>query len=386
MKKILFVLQTLNSGGTATSMLNLIDFLKDRGTECDLFLLQREGCFLDRADTLAKVLPEERIISSIVCSRERLRKRGVLSYCTRIAYVLCHKMFGEEIASKWFRKASARKLNGKYNVVIAYQENATTFYAQYIKADKKIAWVHNDYCRFAVGLTKQYMQNVYDRFDEIVCVSHACLESIKDNLTISDKHIRVLYNTIPPEFIKSQAEKQTASLLKKSFTFISIGRLTEQKRFDRAVEVAKKLSDDGVDFIWYILGGGEDFVKINNRIVESKIENKLILLGVKSNPFSLLAQADCLILTSLYEAQPMVLNEALTLGIPVISTEFSSVHEVVKSEENGLIVTNSAEGVYDGINMFICSKELRKKIQAGAKSFVYDNKSIVNAVLDLINT
>jgi len=384
MKKILFVLQTLRSGGSVTSMLNLLSFLKERGVQADIFLLQREGVFLKRAESITKVLPEERIISSVLCPRHELKNRGVVAELIRVWFVLCCKMLGTSKAIELFYKASARTLSGKYDVVVAYQESLTTEYTQYIKASKKIAWVHNDYCRFAGKKLVKQEQKLYDSYNEIVCVSQASRKSMTENLNISANHIHVIYNTIPKESIVQQSEEKIEPLIKRKFTFISMGRFVEQKGFDRAVEVAFRLKKNNIDFIWYIIGNGVDFEQIEMKIINKQVEEHLILLGLRTNPFPYIKQADCFIMTSRYEAQPMVLNEALTLGIPVISTRFSSAIEVIDDGVNGLIVDNSEEGVYQGIKVYINDETLRKKISSGAKKFMYDNEKIINQVINLL--
>ena len=85
-------------------------------------------------------------------------------------------------------------------------------------------------------------------------------------------------------------------------------------------------------------------------------------------------------MTSESEAQPMSINEALILGIPIVTTDFPSSREVVLDGYNGLIVSNNATGVYKGIKE---NKSLQKKLSDGAKEFTYDNKRIVNKIGEL---
>lgn len=384
MKKILFVLQAVRSGGSATSMLNLLELLKGKGYKADLFLFEHEGCFFERAERVANVLPEEKIISSIMCSKEQLKGKGLGSLFIRMAFVFCHIIFGNEKTYEWFYRASAKKLSGKYDTVIAYQESLSTEYVQYVDCKKRIAWVHNDYQRFAIGKTVEQEQEIYDNFSDIVCVSQASKDSMLENLNLSAEHVHLIYNTISKNFIISQSMKSVETLKRKQYTFISMGRFVPQKGFDRAVDVAFRLKNEGVAFIWYIIGAGTDFEIIKKDIEEKQLENYLILLGLKPNPFPYIKQADCFVMTSRYEAQPMVLNEALTLGIPVISTRFSSVTEVVDDGVNGFINENDCEGIYSGIMRFVTDNIARKRIEVGAKSFCYENDKIVNDILSLL--
>lgn len=383
MKKILFALQSLHSGGSITSLLNLLQLLKDDGIETDLFLMEHNGVFLDRAYACTNLLPEEKGIASIVCKKENLKKYGVYGYLNRMWYVVYHRLFGIHKANAHFYKKSAKKLSGKYDVVIAYQETMPTEYLYHVEADRHIAWCHMDLYAFNKGKTKEWLQKLYSRFDEIITVSDYVRDTMIEGLGVDPAHITKIYNTIPPKPI-IEASKQEISLEKKQFTFVSMGRFVKRKNFDRAVYAANILRNENVDFIWYILGDGQEFENIKQMIKENRLESHVILLGTISNPFPYVKQADAFVLTSESEAQPMVLNEALTLGVPVISTKFASALEVVDHGVNGLVVENSETGVLDGVRAFVSDSLLRETIKKGAADFVYDNKTIISQIMNLL--
>lgn len=383
MKKILFVLQAVRSGGSAISMLNLLELLKKREIDVDVFLLEREGVFLSRAENVANVLPEEKIISSVLCKRENLKSRGITSIMIRLAFVLSHKIFGIEKTVKWFYQKSAKKLSGKYDVVISYQESLSTEYVQYIEAEKKIAWFHTDYDTYKALAGTSYAQ-VYEKYDNIVCVTDQARMRFIEDMNLPETRVCVIRNTIPMDSIIEKASAETVKLKHRSYIFMSMGRFSKEKGYDRLVTVANRLKANKIDFIWYIIGCGDLFETIAGLIKENDLMNDVILLGLQTNPFPYIEQSDCFIMTSRYEAQPMVLNEALTLGIPVITTRFASVTEVIQDNVNGLIVNNDEDGLYEGITEFVNNKSLRERLISGAESFSYNNEEILNQVLDLL--
>lgn len=383
MKKILFVLQAVRSGGSAVSMLNLLELLKERGIDADLFLLQREGTFLSRAEKVSNVLPEEKIISSILCTKKKLMTKGITGIIIRFAFVLCHLIFGTERAVKWFYQKSAKKLSGRYDVVIPYQESISTEYAKYIKADNKIAWFHTDYDAYK-ALVGPSRTHVYEDYNKIVCVTDQARNRFIDDMKISEEKVCVIKNTIPMSQILKQAEAENVTLKHQSHTFVSMGRFSKEKGYDRLITVAKKLKESKIDFIWYIIGSGDLFDTIAGLIKKNDLIDDVILLGLQTNPFPYIKQADCFVMTSRYEAQPMVLNEALTLGVPVITTRFSSVTEVIQDNVNGLIVSNDEDGIFEGITKFVNDKMVRDRIISGARSFSYDNETILKQLLDLL--
>ena len=95
-------------------------------------------------------------------------------------------------------------------------------------------------------------------------------------------------------------------------------------------------------------------------------------------------QADLYVLTSLYESQPMVVMEALTLGVPVLSTDFASVRELLGNKPFGVICENSVAGLTDSLRRLLESPKEIQSMQQSAKEYEYDNDAIIFAIVGLI--
>ena len=384
MKKILFVLQSPQSGGSTTSMLNLIGFLDKDKVKADIFFLERNGTFLEKAKELADVLPEERIVSSITCKVEDLKKRGIISGLIRLVYVFVHKIFGKERAFEIFYAKSVKRLPKDYDAVIAYQEAKVTEYLKTYKGTQRIAWVHCDYDRFKLNHTEQFEQNLYNHYDDIVCVSEYAKTTMKENLNLDDDHLHVIYNTIDVQKIRALASEQIQIKTGK-ITFVSVGRFVPIKAFDRAVEVAELLKKDGIEFVWHLIGDGEDLPKVMDCVRQKKLEDCIIFHGNQKNPYQYMKQADYYICTSICETHPMVALEALALGLPVISTSYPSTSEVILDGYNGVIVPNTSIGIYQGIKKVLGDKEFSNAIHEKVHDYVYDNQKSVNTFYKVLN-
>lgn len=383
MGRILFCMESVRMGGSATSLLNLLDFLKKYDVEVDLFLFENEGIFIDRARRVVNLLPESRILASIRCNKEKLKKKGFLCHVIRCIYVLTHKIIGVEKANKLFYKICANRFYNKYDAVISYQEQIPTEFVQYIHAKRKLAWCHMDYNAFRDNKSIEYHKKLYSNYDDIICVSDVVRDSMIKNLNLNPLHIHKIYNTIPSDYITKCASEKIEIETRK-FTFVSVGRFVKRKGFDRVVMAAEYLKHDNIPFIWYVLGDGVEFDNISSMIKERNLENDVLLTGAIRNPYPYIKVADAYVMTSINEAQPMVMNEALTLGVPVISTSFGSAKEIVTDGLNGIINDNSLEGVICGLLRFINDENLRSQISTGANAFVYDNCSIVERILGLV--
>lgn len=385
MLKILFVLPSMRAGGTATSLLNLMQLMQEDGVEADLFLLEHDGVFLERAKKMGRLLPENTEIAATICKKQRIKTYGLRGLLVRGRYAIKHRFLGVDRAIEPVLKHSAKALSGKYDVVIAYQEQLTTRYVRYIQCQKRIAWIHMDYNSFKSAQSEDYWKHLYDTFDGVVSVSKVAKESIETSLGIDSSKTYLIYNTIPSESIRSLSKMASSVKIKNSaFKFISMGRMVKRKGFDRVIFTAAALKRENIDFAWYILGEGEEKSRLQKMISEYHLEDRVFLPGVFENPFPIVNQCDCFVMSSVNEAQPMVLNEALTLHIPVITTDFPSAREVVKDEVFGLITENSEKGLLNAVQRFIRDPFLREKIKRGAMEFEYNNQIILTQVYDII--
>src|SRR5690606_19599393 len=118
---------------------------------------------------------------------------------------------------------------------------------------------------------------------------------------------------------------------------VFIGRLSKQKRVDLLLKAFSIIKNTNSHL--YIIGKGELREQLENIAIEEGIKDKITFLGERDNPFSLLAQANCLALTSAYEGFPNVVLEAHALGIPVVAFQSpGGIAEIIDENENGFLI------------------------------------------------
>ncbi|MGQ8821050.1 CDP-glycerol glycerophosphotransferase family protein [Bibersteinia trehalosi] len=137
--------------------------------------------------------------------------------------------------------------------------------------------------------------------------------------------------------------------------FINLARLSPEKDQAKLIRSFRALADEYPNSKLLILGDGPLFGELQSLIRELKLENNVYLLGIRFNPFPLLRKADCFVLSSNHEGQPMTLFEAMILGKPIISTDIVGSRSALEGRP-GHLVPNNEEGLYQGMKDFINDK------------------------------
>jgi len=154
---------------------------------------------------------------------------------------------------------------------------------------------------------------------------------------------------------RSRQRINTMDVRGKVTTFVTVGRLSQEKNHRRLIDAFARVHSKHPDIRLVILGGGPLEEELAGQISNLGMEPFISLAGQVDNPFAILAQSDCFVLSSDYEGQPMVILEARTLGLPVITTSFSSVGDSVPPDA-GIVVPKSVEGIVDGLQRFVAGK------------------------------
>ncbi|NHJ25038.1 MAG: glycosyltransferase [Candidatus Lokiarchaeota archaeon] len=176
----------------------------------------------------------------------------------------------------------------------------------------------------AYGKTNRMMMKLYPRANKIVSVSNGVKESLVQK-GISRSKIITIYN--PIEISKNKLMSNTRiknfpeDIFLNSFVFLNIGRLDRPKGQWYLIRSFKKVVENYSNAKLIIIGIGPLMKDLTNLIRESGLENSVYILGSIPNVFPYLKNADCFVFTSLWEGFPNVLLEALSMGLPIISSD-----------------------------------------------------------------
>jgi CDP-glycerol glycerophosphotransferase (TagB/SpsB family)/glycosyltransferase involved in cell wall biosynthesis len=154
-------------------------------------------------------------------------------------------------------------------------------------------------------------------------------------------------------------------------TFVTVGRLSPEKNQARLIRAFDRLHKENPNVRLVILGDGVLEDELRALVHELGLGDAVVMPGFLTNPYAVMAKCDCFVLSSDYEGQPMVLLEALVLGLPVVTTEFGSVRGALP-EGYGEIVPRTVEDLADGMRRF-----LRGEVKSAAFDYVAYNREAI---------
>lgn len=357
-KQLLFVIDSLGSGGAEKSLISLLPLIDYTRFIVDLVIFDRGGVY-------EKYLPREVNIFDYQLYQKNL--------WGQIKKVLCHALLSPQLRLNKKRHGAEihwrtmyrfyHDFPGEYDAAIAYQQGVPTFFvATKVNAKKKLAWINADI--FAAGYDLEYCRQFYEQMDFIVAVSNKLQNLLCTKTPWMMDRLTCVYDIINPDVIVSLAKKtvQDMTISRGEMAIVTVGRLTRPKNYILAVNAARILKDKGLKFKWFFVGEGEMRRAIEMRIKDNGLQNEVILLGFKENPYPYMAKADVYVQTSTFEGFGLTIAEAKILHRPVVSTDFDIVHDQITDGQNGLIAEMTPESVAEKILKLLHDDSLRSKI------------------------
>lgn len=371
-KKILFVIESLVCAGAEKSLVTLLNLIDYSKYEVDLQLFSYGGEFEDMLPKEVNLLPElpyftmtRKSLKNMATQKKSKKEKVFLKSRLKYSIAIRLKKYSNPQKAVIFWKNARscfESMHKQYDVAIAYAQGMPTFYVdECIRATKKYAWVNVIYK--LDGKYQKYVQNIYEQYNKIICVSDSALKTYKETFPEIAYKGRVIYDINDGVMMQKMAHSSSVTEMEKGkWKFLTVGRFAQQKGYDIALEACKILKNIGIDFCWYVLGRGPLQSEILDEIRKKNIEDKFVLLGTKSNPYPYIANADIYVQTSKFEGFGLAIAEARMLNTPVVTTRFDAVYAQMVEGENGLVVDMNGQAVADAIQRLINEPELYNHI------------------------
>lgn len=372
--KVLFRHRSMEMGGVEKVVLSMLNNLDKEKFDMTICLNINQG-------ELRNEFPADIRKVYIAEGKEDFSKNGVINKIQ-----LLKRKLKLEKADK-NPEIADRILGEKYDIEIATTYSVyKTVLNSTNKNSKKIAWLHSDLTLEGFNPYREEIFKNMQQFDYIIYGSQQCKDALDEKFPdVKFPPGKVVLNAIPIKEIQAKAfefipEKEETP------TFVSVGRLHFRKGYKTLLEVHKKLLDDGYLHNIQIIGDGEDYQEISNRVSELNVQDTFKLLGTKLNPYPFVKNSDFYIMPSESEGWPLIIAETLILQKPILATNVGGIPEMIIHEKTGYLVNYSQEGLYQGMKKFLTDKNLLSTIKENLKSIEdkFDNKKIFDAVEEII--
>ena len=349
--KIRFMINTLTVGGAEKVLIDLLSKLNPNKYQTELITVSG-GVF-------SKDVPPYVRYKQLVKSNSKIGK-----LFSKVIYKM----------PSWLFKALF--LRKKYDVEVAYMEGfptkmLTAFTKK--KGVKTYAFIHTD-----VSVTnflshyksKEQCIKQYNAFTKTCFVSQSAKDGFEKSIGKLENAC-IIHNVINHKrIIEKGKEKVDFEYSTKGLKLISVGRLNEAKNYKGLIKIASKLEKD-FDFELWIVGGGEQRKELERLIQELNVKS-VKLLGMHENPYPLLKKADLFVCSSIREGYSTAVVEALTLNLPVITTDCAGMKEILDGGEYGLIVENNEQSLYLALYNLLQNENYYRELKT--KSDLYKDR------------
>ncbi len=387
-KKDILVVFTgsMELGGIERSLLGLLDSIDYNEYNVDLFLYSHHGPLMYLINENVNVLPEEKELAYLRESfGTKLKNRAYYS-----AYMRCKEAVISKFTHINHDEMWAEIMRKKVKPIKKHYDLALGFFRPFdlidekIYADIKVGWIHTDYS--SAGEDLELLRKDYAKMDYIVGVSDQTVRTFIELFPEFESKVIISENIISESFIKGEADKLDVSneMDDSCVKLLSIGRFCEAKNFDNVPEIASIIKSKGVDFKWYIIGYGADENLIKSKIAQYNMEDTVIILGKKENPYPYIKACDIYVQPSRYEGKCVAVREAQILNKPVIITNYASSKSQLQDGFDGVIVPMDNQGCANGIVKIIDDKDLQNQLIENTKKTDYTNSKEIEKLYKLI--
>jgi len=208
---------------------------------------------------------------------------------------------------------------------------------------KKISWIHGSIEEFLKDSSKREShRRQLDAADTIVGISKKTSHSIKEVYPDYASKLQTVYNGYDFKTILEKSQEKIDIKIEPQ-SICTIGRIEENKGSDRVVEVIRLLHQKGKNYHLYFIGAGDMEEDLKKRVKEYELEDYVHFLGYQKNPYQYLSQMKVLLSMSKQEGFPGVYVEALSLGLPFVSTDVGGAEELSQEGRFGQIIESNQE-------------------------------------------
>lgn len=348
MKKIIYLINSFDTGGAEKAMVRLCSNLDKKKYKIECIALQKgDGSLIKGLDKNKIEYSYFRISTkfNILTRLNEIKKLKNYLRKKREAILICSLFKATFIGRVLGKTVSMRKI---------------------------INWQHNTHDLNRI--TKRFLLNLTNPIsDFIIADSKTVYDEYRKKICLLDSKKLVVVPIAGIELRRYYKKKSTT----KKTIICSVGRLTKEKGYNRIIPIAKEIVKKYPNAIFKIAGEGNQRHYLEKQIKENNIQDKFILLGFVRDIPNFLAEADIYIQPSRWEGQCITVVEAMASYLPIVANNVGGIRESMQNGKNGfLIPKNNPEEYLEKIEILIKDKKLREKLGKTSRKIAEDKYDI----------
>ncbi|MGL4765452.1 MAG: glycosyltransferase [Aeromonas sp.] len=371
MKNLIIFHQNMVMGGVEKVTLNLLKNLDKTKFNIKLILIQNEG------ELLSQIPKDIEVI--FLLKKNYVKNKNIIQkiYGYLFELLLINKKLKELLIQDdtIFLIMNAR--NFRLNICLKRYKN------------KKIGWIHGNILNDYGNILEKLNYKLFSQYNFIYNVSKEGEKDFNNKFQNLKHKSKYLYNSLDITKILELSEERID--IKEKY-ILTVGRLSfYDKGYDILIETISLLKKEGIDKKLYIIGDGEERERLEQEIKRLKLENNIFIKGFDKNPYKWMKNAELFVLSSRGEGLPTVLIEALTCGVPIVSTDCKcGPKEILSNGEYGVLVpVGDSIALKEGIKKVLLNEKLRKELKEKSlkRALDFSNEKIIkrleNEMLEL---
>lgn len=297
-RRVLFVLPSLRGGGAERAVVILLRHLDRSRFEPHLALLESAGPYLNE-------LPDDLTVHHLGVRRVRYAIPALVRLM------------------RWLRPQAAVssliELNMAMAAAVALLPHGPKLF---LREDTSVSWQFSAQCRDnALRPPRWLFRRLYAQAERVICVADYVLNDLTENLGLSRAKLARIYNPVEIERVQRMAAEAGNPYPDARPRFIAVGRLAKVKGFDILLEAMALARRELSQAELIILGEGPIEAELKRQAQKLGIGHAVRFGGFQANPYGYMKHASVCVLSSRYEGLPLVLLEALALGLPVVAAD-----------------------------------------------------------------
>lgn len=385
-KKVAILLPWLKMGGTNKIALH---FMKELTQYCDvtLILSQHTGELLSQLpEDIQLIIDEMRSFKDIF--KEDLRKLRIAKLVQDVIYYARIKLKKDNVDNyRYLVQRHGYICDTEFDCAISYHGQSPERLLNLLyrtHAKKKVAWIHGEFNNSADHYRR--MNAYYEQMDGMFFISKLTMDSFFEKFCVDRDKCVVYYNPLDIQEVLEKAQLPCEPAFdQKYINLLTVGRISAEKGQDMIPAVARKLLDAGYKVRWYIVGDGDNRPKVEALIRSYAVEDSVILLGTRTNPYCYMKVCDVYVQPSYTEGYSTTICEAGVLGKAVICTENCGIREVLTAGEEAIFVSADIDALTDGICTLLENQALYRRLEDNIQKKNFERNGEITKFLSFLN-